>query len=234
MSGIDIGILVIALIVLFFSVYAFSQDDFMFVRKNINLNVIFDTLFLVFFSSLIFARIVFVLFHFNPRFLNPLVFFVVVYFPGLSLVGGLLGGILATVAICTSSKIPTGRFLDILSMSFLASYSLGFYPLWLSFTAIKGKFQIPYVFAFVAYILLFLFIKYVFVKVLLKEGSITALFIFVFGLLYSIFILLDKTIKNIVFLESEGVILITLIIFSLVYFLRSEKLLKKLAFLKKK
>lgn len=228
MNGIEIIFLIVAAIGFFFCAFTLTHDDYLLTRRNISLETIFNTLFLVMFSSLLFGRIVYVLFHFTPRFLNPLVFFLFPYFPGLSLVGAITGGFLLAGGISLNSKIPTARFLDIVSLSFLCSYSIFYFPLSFSYLALIGHFQIVYACSLILYPALFLGALRVFLKAGLKDGSIAAIGIFFFSLLYSVFMFFDKTIDKKFFFESEGVFLFVLFVVSTVYLLRIEKIHTKL------
>lgn len=220
--------LVIAVVGFLFCAFTLARDDYLLNRRNISLESVFNTLFLVLFSSLLFGRVVYVLFHFTPQFLNPLVFFLFPYFPGLSLVGAITGGFLIAGGICLNSKIPTARFLDITTLSFLCAYSIFYFPLSFSHMAITGHFQIVYAFSLILYIALFLGALRIFLKGFLKDGSIAALCIFFFSFLYSVFVFFDKTIDKKFFFESEGVFLFVLFLVSAVYLLRIEKIYTKL------
>lgn len=224
MNGFEFWLLIFSCIGFLFCAYSLSQDDFLFVRKNIALESVFNTLFIVLFSSLLFARIVYVIFHFKTVFLNPLGFFLFPYFPGLSLVGALIGGILIGSGICMNSKIPTTRFLDIVSLSFLCAYSIFYFPLWFSYAALIGHFKIVYLVAMIFYIDLFVVLLRVYLKYILKDGSITSLTIFLFLTMYTIFIFFDKAVNKRNFFESEGLFLLILLVGSSIYLVKVEKI----------
>lgn len=228
MNVVEIGLLLISCIVLLFCAYCLSREDFLLVRKNILLEQVFNVLLSVLGISFLFSRFVYVLFHFNSRFLNPLVFFTFFYFPGLSLAGAIIGGLVSILLLCMNTKIPTARFLDIISLSFLASYGVGYYPLWFSYSAIQGHFQIVYALACVAYFLLFCGVLWLFLKSMLKDGSTTALVLSSFTFFYILFSLFDKTVKRIPFLEQEGFLFGVLFLVSLVYLVKVERIYAKI------
>src|SRR6185312_9578343 len=98
-------------------------------RRNVSLEQVFDSAFLMAIFALLIARIVFVGLHFKTDYLNPLVFFLVPYFPGLSLAGGLIGSLAFLWFYTRFFKIPTGRIVDIFSVSFISAFSSGLFIL---------------------------------------------------------------------------------------------------------
>src|SRR5260221_9633094 len=84
----------VSFIVFLFILYTTVKDDFVFLRRNVEIEHIFNTVFLGIPLTLFFARLFFVLFHPKWAYLNPLVFFVIPYFPGLFAGGGIIGAIL--------------------------------------------------------------------------------------------------------------------------------------------
>lgn len=116
---------IVCFIIFLFTVYQLSKDDFLFIRKGVNVENVFNVIFLGLPIVLFTARLFYVLF--NPRwnYLNPLIFFVVPYFPGLSLVGGILGAWIFVSLYTKNKKIPSARLLDMLSLSFLLTICFG-------------------------------------------------------------------------------------------------------------
>jgi len=130
----DTVLLLFSLLLFFFSVYIFSREDFLLIRKNVPVEQIFDFSFLGLVFVTLFARITFVLFHFSRIYLNPLIFFLFPYFPGLSLFGGVGGGLIF-LCVCTRDKrLPTARIFDIFSLSFLLTL-----PFWYGIHAILNE-----------------------------------------------------------------------------------------------
>src|SRR5438270_6523068 len=115
----------IVLIILFcffialFCIYLLSRDDFILLRKNITLEQVFNYAFVSLAVGILSARIVYVLLHPSLRYLNPLVFLIFPYFPGLSTIGGVIGVMIFLLAVSRKKKIPKGRLYDIFSLSFL-------------------------------------------------------------------------------------------------------------------
>lgn len=119
----------ICAVIFLFTLYVLSREDFVFMRKNVSVYDVFDVAVIVSLFALFFARLFYVFFHFSETYLNPLVFFLVPYFPGLSLTGGVIGAMLALYFLTKRKKYPSGRFFDFFAFAFLASLpiaSLGY------------------------------------------------------------------------------------------------------------
>lgn len=117
----------ITFLVFLFTFYVLAKDDFVYLRKNITLEQLFDTVFLGLPIVLLLARILYVAFHPSWAYLNPFVFFIVPYFPGLFVGGGILGAVIFLFTFTKNKKIPSMRLADELSLAFLASSSAYFF-----------------------------------------------------------------------------------------------------------
>lgn len=117
--------LILYLIIYLFFVFIFSRDNFLLLRKNINTDKVFNITFLILLIGLLFARILYVAFHFSKDYFNPLVFFLISYFPGLSVGGGIAASALFIIFYTQRSKLPTLHLLDIFSLSFLGTLPFG-------------------------------------------------------------------------------------------------------------
>lgn len=194
-------ILIISLFIFLFCFYYFARDDFYFIRKGITLEAMFNVLFIGLFFSIIFSRIFYIILNFEPRFKNPLAIFLIPYFPGLSLAGGILGLYLVCFYVSKRRKITSGRFLDYISLALLSVLPILLFVIYSS------------VYYFIMYIVLFLFFiltlyqKYS--KGLIKEGIISLLFLIMFALvslLQDLFLLY----QNNILLKKEDFIYIAL------------------------
>ena len=116
-------IVLVSFFVFLLSVYLLGREDFVFMRRNVSIEQLFDVAFLNGFLALFSARIAFVAFHFTFAYLNPLVFFLVPYFPGLGISGAIVGSFFFLLWISKSKKIPTGRLLDVFSVGFSYAFS---------------------------------------------------------------------------------------------------------------
>lgn len=165
--------------------YILSHDDFVILRSNTSLDKIFNTAFLCAILALLTARFFYVFLNPKPIFLNPLGFLLFPYFPGLSLMGALIGGLLASFFILKNSNLPVGRILDFFSISFLVSFPFGFLG---TFILSQERISAPFYFSVVLYLLaLFLFLKFILpnsLKSRLKDGSLSLLFMIIFPIAY--------------------------------------------------
>lgn len=115
----------VSLIVFLFCLYQLTRDDFVFLRKNVSVEQMFNLTFLGLPIVLLFARIFYVVGHPSWHYLNPLVFFILPYFPGLSLPGGIVGALLFMHLFTRKGKMPQERVIDVLLLAFLISLTVG-------------------------------------------------------------------------------------------------------------
>lgn len=176
-------ILIFATIVFLFSLFVLSKDDFVFLRKNVTLQTIFDTAVLTICVGLLFARLVFALSHPSLAYFNPLVFFVIPYFPGLSVSGLLIGGSAVLYMLTMRQKLPLGKMFDVFALSLLPAGSIVF------LATATGKFlkkDILYgsvftLFFIVLFLTTFLLHK-ISVKFSLHDGTVSLVGLFIFTL----------------------------------------------------
>lgn len=178
-------VLIFCFFIFLYILYILSHDDFVILRSNTSLDKIFNTAFLSAILSLLTARFFYVFLNPKPLFLNPLGFLLFPYFPGLSLMGALIGGFLASFFILKNSNLPVGRILDFFSISFLVSFPFGFLG---AFILSQEKISAPFYFSVVLYLfVLFLFLKFILpnsLKSRLKDGSLSLLFVIIFPIAY--------------------------------------------------
>lgn len=118
-------ILIISFLVYLFALHVLAKEDLVFVRKNITLETLFNLSFYSAGLGLLFSRLIFVILNPSGDYLNPLVFLLFPYFPGLSLPGGIIGGITFVLLYNKRKRVPVGRILDFFSLSFLAALPVG-------------------------------------------------------------------------------------------------------------
>ncbi|MBI1981969.1 MAG: prolipoprotein diacylglyceryl transferase [Candidatus Levybacteria bacterium] len=217
-----IFILFFCFLVFLFCLHLFSKDDFVLLRKNISMERVFNLAFLTALSGLFFARFFYVLFHFHSSFLNPLVFFLFPYFPGLSLPGGVAGGVVFFFFWASYRKLPQARLFDIFSLSFLCALTVGFLINFFLAQKIVLSLRIAVP---VIYLLLFIALVRIFLLVKLKDASIGILFLLVFSFLS--FAVARIGAGNLLFLNGEDFILIEMFLLSLVFLVKQENLLAK-------
>lgn len=227
-------ILILLLVCFFFflfALYVFMHDDFMMLRKNISMEQIFNIAFLTAGVALFAARLFYVLFNFSTDFLNPLVFFLFWYFPGLSLPAGIGAAVIFLTYYCMKKKIPLARLLDFFSLSVLAILPFGITgSLLLQGDYARAVFIVP---------VLFLGIFFLFSTVLLakqrrgdiKDGTLTLLFLLVFaGLMVVQEVLEERQMFHI----TDTILSLSIIVAALILFVRNERLLSRLFSLRKR
>lgn len=161
----------ITLLIFLFTTYELSKEDFIFLRKGITTDDIFNTIFLGLPIALLGGRLVYVLLHPSWRYLNPLIFFVVPYFPGLSIIGGIIASWLFLLYYTKKKKYPYARILDILGISFLVAFSIGiFLQAGATFLSSKSLALVDSARGFVG-IAIFIFLLLQFLKSRWIEGS---------------------------------------------------------------
>lgn len=118
-------ILIFCFVIFLFGLHVLAKEDLVFVRKNVTMETLFNLAFYTAGIGLLSARIVYIILHFSFGFLNPLVFFLFPYFPGLSLAGGVAGA-MVFVLVYKAKKYPSGRILDFFAMAFLGALPFGY------------------------------------------------------------------------------------------------------------
>jgi prolipoprotein diacylglyceryltransferase len=186
-------VLIITFIIFLFSLYTFSHDDFILLRKDISTEDVFNYAFISGVFSLLSARIFYILVHPDPAFLNPLAFLIFPYFPGLSLLGGIVGGGAVIVFLARRKGFPVGRILDFFSLSFLASMPVGFLG-YMLLSKDRSYLLISQFFFFLLLFFVFVFILIPKFKTGKKDG--------ILGLIFLVTISLNYLVKNFI-LKSE-------------------------------
>lgn len=113
----------ISFFIFLFCLYLFSRDDFILLRKNVSLEQIFNYAFISAGIGIISGRIFHVFFHPSLQYLNPLVFLIFIYFPGISVIGSVIGVLIFLFFISRKKKIPRGKIYDIFALSFLPAFA---------------------------------------------------------------------------------------------------------------
>lgn len=230
-------LLISCFLIFLFCLYILSHDDYVFLRKSVFLEQIFNGAFLCFLTTVLFARFFYVLLNPNLKFLNPLTFFLFPYFPGLSIIGGIIGAVLFLYLYFPKKKMPTGRIFDFFSFSALLSASFGYLivSIWQILNK-KNDFLVLADFA-VYLILLMLIIRFVLPvqrKGDFKDGSMGFFILFLFSISLLITDLFSKTEKIILLFSKEAFIYAAVFILFLYLFNKQEKLLQRIKIIKKK
>lgn len=222
-------VLLICFFIFLYVLYYLSRDDFVIVRKDISMERIFNLVFLTSIVSLFFSRLFFVLINSDPKLLSPLGFLAIPYFPGLSLVGGMLGAEIFIFLYGSFRKLPIGKVLDLFTLSFMTTLPLG---LIINFIINLGKvsFLSDLVFVFSIFILL-LFAKIIYPfsnKGEIKDGSLGLIFGAIFSFLYFM-VKLFLNLKGFSFLSLDNILILALLFSSLILLVNQEIMDKFLA-----
>jgi hypothetical protein len=215
-------VLVFCFFIFMYFLYFLAHDDFLIVRKNISLEKIFSMAILTSLVSFFFARFFFTVFNPKPEYFNPLIFLAIIYSPGLSLVGGIVGGTVFIYLYAKINKIPFGRIFDLFIMSFIGVLPIGFL---ITYIILLGKTTILFniVFIFSVFIF-FLFTKLIFPfssKGEIKDGTLGLIFIALLSFIYFT-VKLFLNVKTFSFLSFENIFLLITLFSSLVLILNQE------------
>lgn len=214
---------VFSFIVSLFCLYHISREDLTFIKRNVTIDDMFNIAFITLFLGLFFSRLFYVIFNFAPGFLNPLVFFLVPYFPGLSLIGGVFGGVVVIIYLSRTKKFPMKRILDFFALSFLAGLPLGY----LGGIFMATKFDY-FVHVFLPLLFLVLFVlAYAFVlprllKKELKPGMLGTSILIVFSFLYLLISGIQMLDQGTYRLVGDDILAALLFICALIFFIKQD------------
>jgi len=178
-------ILIVCAIIFLFTIYTLSVEDFVFLRKNISITNIFDIAYIGAVVGLLLSRFIYVALHPSFNYLNPLVFLVIPYFPGLTISGFLLGVLLTIIVFAFRQKLPIGKLFDIFGLSFLPATGVYFLGLAVQELFLKHIFiGILYISAVLYFSIFFAILKHMYEKLIWKDGSVASwsLTFLIFGL----------------------------------------------------
>ncbi len=225
-------VLLVCLFVFLYCVYLLANDDFIFLRRDVTMEKLFNVIFLGSLFSLFFARIFYGLSHGGNIFSNPFVFLLFPYFPGLSLLGSVVGAGVYFLFLATRNKnpLPLKRMSDFFSMAFLIALPIGLLGYFMF--SEEGIFVVKTVSQAVSYFILFIiFLKFFLPRLLsgkFKEGTITFLFLVCFSLINLISNALPRINILDYFKNFENTILILIFLLSIGMLTGYESILIKI------
>jgi hypothetical protein len=222
------------LLILFFCFFLFlfyvhfsAKEDFVFIRKNVSLEQLFNVAFLTGIAALFTSRLFYVLYHPSVSYLNPLVFFSLPYFPGLTVSGALIGAYLFLLIYGRQQKLPTLRMGDIFSVGFLLIVPFGFLPIGIIHPQDLLLFSIA---STIDIILCFFFIKFLIPKMMggqFKDGTIFNLFMMNFPLLFLLSHIITRAALHQFYFLPEDIVLFCIFGLGLLSYLRLETSTKR-------
>lgn len=109
-----------------FLFFRITREDIKLLSLRLRDEIIFDIFFLTTLSVLIGARIVYVAAHFGEFEGNPFKIILFTHFPGLSLIGGILGGVIFLRWFLKGKNILNARLFDSMVLSSLPLLVVGF------------------------------------------------------------------------------------------------------------
>lgn len=217
-----IFVLLICIVLYLYRIYHLAIDDSFLVKKNISVEDVFNAVFVTAFISLIVSRIFFVFMNPSQVFLNPLGFILFPYFPGLSMTGAVVGGIISIYLFCRRKKISMGRIFDFFSISFIFVIPFGF----LGYFLLSQNFSLGTNVKFVLYCLILIASNiYLYPKARsleIKDGTTGALFLAFFSLISLLSMAIDNPGVNYFINHKENFILLGILIVSIITIIKQE------------
>jgi prolipoprotein diacylglyceryltransferase len=215
-------VLIICLVLFLFRLYHVANDDYVLVKKNVSLDEVFNCAFVCGLIALLFARIFYVILNPNPIFFSPLGFLIFPYFPGLSLFGGLIGGIIALFIYSRVKKFPLGRIFDFFAVSFTFILPVG----------LLGYFLLSQEFSIGGTVKLVLFLIIAFAANLylhpkassleIRDGSISILFLIFFSLTMLLTGAIDHPGINYFISHKENLVYLAMLAIGIILIIKQE------------
>lgn len=220
-------VLIVCFVFLLFRLYHVAKDDAVLVKKNISLQMIFDAAFVTGLFSLLSARLFFVLLNPDPIYLNPLVFLIFPYFPGLSLLGGFVGGVITLYLYGKNKKFPIGRVFDFFTVSFTFVLPIGL----IGYFLLSGDFSLGGVVKLILFTIIALgtnlYLQPKARSLEIKDGSISILFLIFLSLTMLLTSSIDNTGINNFIKNKESIIYSAFLILGIILFAKQEFLGRK-------
>lgn len=220
-------VLLVCLFIFLFCVYFLAKDDLILLRKGVSMESFFNVIFLGTMVCIFTSRLFYGLFHVKNILLNPFVFLLFPYFPGLSLTGGVIGGGIFVLYIHLTNKkqLPLGRMFDFCSVGFLITMPVGILGY---FMFAEEKFSLVRTISLMAvYIVLFSIFWKIFLPKMLsgkfKHGTISFLFL-IFYTIISFSANMVEDFKQMLTLENS--ILLAIFVVAIAGLIKQELLTK--------
>lgn len=215
-------VLVICLVLFLFRLYHLANDDYMLIKRNITLEEVFNLAIISSLISLGFARVFYIVFHPEPVFFNPLGFLLFPYFPGLSMTGGIFGGILSLLAYVRFKKFPAGRIFDFYTVSLIFVLPVGL----IGYFLLSKDITIGNTVKLAMYVIILIFSNiYLYPKARaleIKDGTLSVLFLIFFSLISLLGSAVDNPGIKYFLSHRENLVLIIILIASIGLLLKLE------------
>ena len=215
-------ILLIGLVLFLFRLYHLANDDYILIKKDVVLEDIFNSAFVCSLTALFFARTFYVLFNPHPVFFNPLGFLLFPYFPGLSLTGGVLGGILSILLYSKMKNFPSQRVFDFFTISFIFVLPFGL----IGYSLLSHDITTGNTVKLVMYSIILIFSNiYLYPKagaLEIKDGTLSMLFLVFFSLTSLLGTAIDHPGIRYFLTHRENFILLFILIVSIIFIIKQE------------
>ena len=180
-----IFVLLICLFIFLYCVYVLSNDDFIFLRHDVTMEKIFNMIFIGIFPSLVISRLFYGILYAKTILSNLWTFILIPYYPGLSLLGAVVGvgSYFLFLAVRRKDSFPLERIFDFFSIALSISLPIGFLG-YLLFSVTRIEIIKVAIQAIVYFIIFIIFLKFFLNKLLtgkFKEGTISLLFLIFFS-----------------------------------------------------
>ncbi len=199
-----------------------ATDDYVLIKKNISLEEIFNAAFACGLVALFFSRLFYVMLHPSAVFLNPLGFFLFPYFPGLSLVGGVIGAAISLFVYSRRKKFPISRVFDFFTIALLFSLPPGL----IGYILLSSDFSQGNAIKLVLFIAMFgLTSLYLYPKASsleIKDGSLSILFLIFYPLVALLGNSIDTPGISNFMANKENFILLAFLILGVILIIKQE------------
>jgi prolipoprotein diacylglyceryltransferase len=217
-------VLIPSVLIFLYSLWRLVKDDYVFIRKGISLEQSFDIAFISLWISLFFSRLFDMAFHYQMD-KNIFLQFFSLNNGGFSLIGAIVGGVIALFILGKYKKIPLGRVSDFFTLSLLFALPLGY----LGSALFSERSQVLYTIlnAVLFFLLLIFFMQFLKPKLMsrnLKEGTLSIIFLICFSLVTLLTNLLSslRDLQN-YFTNPVTITTIALLIFSIILYFKEAQ-----------
>ncbi|HSW87989.1 MAG TPA: prolipoprotein diacylglyceryl transferase family protein [Candidatus Saccharimonadales bacterium] len=219
--------LVISFFISLFSLYSWAKDDFILLRKNITLEQIFNYAFINVWVMLLSARIFYVFFNPSLRYINPLIFLIFIYFPGLSLTGGIIGSLIFLFFLSRKKNVPRGRLYDIFALAFLSGLVCNIFLSQVVSLIFLKKISLVMIAAMVVFLIISIIFSVIFKKDTAKDGTIAISTVSLFSLVSILEKVFTTVNKKSLLLDKECIILVILLLINAILLIRQSIVRRK-------
>ena len=216
-------VLIPSFLLFLYFIYKLTKEDYVFIRKNVSLEQVFDMVFVSLGVSLIFSRLFYLVFHYRLGD-NLFLLFFSSEMGGFSFFGAFLGGLLTLYLFGQYKKLPLERLFDFIILAFVVALPVGFIG-----SALLAK-DISIIFLLgnaIVYAIFAIFsLKYVHPKLEsreLKEGNLYVIFLFFFSIVLLINAIMLNKGGTIGLITIESITLFLFFIFSIVHFVKQAQ-----------